>query len=190
MQKFREHAPSRKCKVKFTDYRRYKEFLQNDFNHRCGYTDAPDIWFGGKNAFHIDHFVPWKNHPTKPFLKTDYNNLVYCCSYVNILKSNDEGNYLDPCDNDLNEHFYRDAYGHIFPRKDSPQAIYMYHKLQLGMERYAIIWSLSSLYEKMERLKFAINKIPDGNKKNKALKIMGELAMEFIDYLKYLSLKQ
>ena len=66
----------------------------------------------------------------------------------------------------------------------------MYHKLQLGMERYAIIWSLSSLYEKMERLKFAINKIPDGNKKNKALKIMGELAMEFIDYLKYLSLKQ
>ena len=190
MQKFREQAPSRTCKESFADYRRYKEFLQADFNHRCGYTNVSDTWLGGKNAFHIDHFIPWKKHPHEPSLKTDYSNLVYCCSYVNILKSNDEGDYLDPCDNDLNEHFYRDELGYIHPREHSTQALYMHSKLQLGMARYAVIWSLSAIKEKMENLRAAIDALPDGEKKDKALQLMGELAMDFLDYLKYLSLEQ
>jgi hypothetical protein len=77
MKPFRDFAPARTYTVKHSYYPDYKVPLSKDFNHRCGYTDCSDSWFGGKDNFHIDHFIPWKKHLDIPGLKTDYSNLVY-----------------------------------------------------------------------------------------------------------------
>jgi hypothetical protein len=184
---FRNTSPVRTCTKSYSNYRSYKTFLAKDFNNRCGYTDCSDFWFGGKNSFHIDHFKPWKKNPT---LKTTYSNLVYCCSYVNILKSDDEGDYLDPCDVDFNTHFERDVNGNILPKASSVQAIYMHKKLKLYLKRYQIIWKLDEIVSRMGKLKTAIN-----NPKNKPIQqelliLQGELGNELTTYLDYLRSNQ
>lgn len=93
-QPFRIMAPKRTCTKNRANYNAYKTFLAEDFNHRCGYTDCSDYWFGGKRTFQIDHFKPESKYPE---LKNEYSNLVYCCSYVNRAKWDDDNpNYLDP----------------------------------------------------------------------------------------------
>ena len=60
---FRNMTPQRTCTKKRTDYHAYKAFLAEDFNHRCGYTDCSDHWFGGKRNFQIDHLKPKSIYP-------------------------------------------------------------------------------------------------------------------------------
>jgi len=185
--KFRENHPKRTCTKTYAKYSNYKLYLAEDFYHKCGYTDCSDFWFGGTNSFHIDHFIPWKNYPDRPELKTNYQNLVYCCSYVNILKSNDETAYIDPCNVDFNEHFARDISGNIIPVDQSASAKYMYKKLKLYLRRYQIVWMLDKIHSKMGRLKMAIENPKNTVIKDDLLKLNGELAMlmtEYIDYLK------
>ena len=184
---FRTKRPERTCTKTYASYSSFKPFLSEDFNKRCGYTDCPDFWFGGKNTFHIDHFKPFSKNPA---LATEYSNLVYCCSYVNILKSDDEGEYLDPCDVDYNDHFEREIDGSIIPKTDSKVANYMFLKLQLNLERYRFIWKLEGIYERLLKLQEQIH-----NPKNEHIKadlrvIHSELAEEFTDYLKYLKAVQ
>jgi hypothetical protein len=184
---FRQISPKRTCTKTYASYRSYKPYLASDFNSRCGYTDCPDFWFGGKNTFHIDHFKPFSK---KPELETDYKNLVYCCSYVNILKSDDEGDYLDPCDNDFNEHFDRDTDGSIIPKNDSKEAKYMFSKLQLGLTRYRLIWKLEEMREKKNKIKEAIENLKNKERRPQLLEIYYELDVEFMKYLDYLSANQ
>ena len=160
--KFRDSAPERTCTKTYKRYRSFKPYLREDFNSRCGYTDCPDFWFGGKNNFHIDHFKPFSKNPK---LATEYSNLVYCCSYVNILKSDDEGDYIDPCDVDFNDHFKRAKDGSILPKNKSVEATYMHSKLSLGLSRYKFIWKLEEMHKKKIKLQNAID-----NPKNVALK--------------------
>jgi hypothetical protein len=182
MRLFREIAPARTYTNIHSNYHLYKPYLAKDFNYKCGYTDCSDFWFGGKNNFHIDHFIPWKKHiKDKPYLKTDYSNLVYCCSYVNVLKSDDEGTYLDPCDKDYNQHFQRENNGKIIPLTDS--AKYMYKKLKLYLERYRIIWMLDQLDHKINILESIGNALYDEDiKKSHYL-----MLMEYRKYCTYLS---
>jgi hypothetical protein len=188
--KFREKAPCRTCKKAYKSYTKYKSALAKDFNNRCGYSDCPDFWFGGKNNFHIDHFLPWKKFPLRPELKTSYANLVYACSYINILKSDDLGPYLDPCDVDFNEHFERDAIGNIIPRSGSTQAVYMYKALKLFMRRYQIIWTLDRLHFKMKELSDAINKSKDKELQKALTYQAGELGLLMSQYIDYLQTEQ
>lgn len=184
---FRNQVPTRTCTKIYKRYRTYKPHLAKDFNRRCGYTDCPDFWFGGKNTFHIDHFKPFSKNPA---LETEYSNLVYCCSYVNILKSDDEGDYIDPCDVDFNDHFDRDSDGLIVPKPASKQANYMFKKLQLGLRRYSLIWKLDEMYGKMIKLHAQINDPKNAGIKD-GLKILNsDLSEEFITYLKYLKTEQ
>lgn len=185
--KFRLVAPKRTCTKTYANYRSYKQYLADDFNNRCGYTDSPDFWFGGKGSFHIDHFKPLSKNTE---LETDYSNLVYCCSYVNILKSNDEGDYIDPCDVDFNEHFERDSGGAIIPKESSKQAKYMYRKLKLGLVRYKIIWKLDQIYDRLLKLQEKINDPANVKIKTDLRIIHSELAEEFTDYLRYLKVNQ
>lgn len=179
MKPFREFTPQRTYKGQKTNYRDYKPYLAKDFRGRCGYTDCSDVWFGGQNNFHIDHFIPWKGAKTADILKTDYNNLVYCCSYVNILKSNDKGPYSDPCNVDFNELFYRDDMGNIHPFDGSDSAKYMYHKMRLYMARYSIIWMLDQLEVRMRKIAEIIEKRQDENE-------LGILLSNFVkEQLKY-----
>jgi len=187
--KFRESQPQRTCAKNYKGYRSFKPHLASDFNYRCGYTDCSDFWFGGQDCFHIDHFIPWKNYPAQPNLKTDYSNLVYSCSYVNILKSNDEGDYIDPCTVDYNLHFTRDNNGNIQPIPGSAPAKHMYKKLKLYMSRYQIIWMLDRLLTTMDKLKELIDTTPDLEDKNDHLIIQGELANYLLGYINSLKKK-
>ena len=128
--------------------RKYKEALAEDFNHKCGYTDCSDYWFGGMRTFQIDHFLPASKYPKK---ECDYSNLVYCCSYVNRAKSDDDNPlYLDPCDNDYNIHFERDENGFICAK--TANASFMVDKLHLSLARYAIMWNLDRLEDRINKL--------------------------------------
>lgn len=182
---FRDLTPKRTCTKSYASYGSYKAYLAADFNNRCGYTDSHDRWFGGMSTFHIDHFKP---HSTFPGLKTTYSNLVYACSYVNILKSNDDpSNYLDPCAVNYNQHFYRDSSGAIYPNAQSPQAVYMHKKLKLGLSRYRLIWSLEKCDEILKKLDEVKKTIPADTKEEVAfLRLYVSLAQEFRGYLEYL----
>lgn len=168
-------------------YQKYKSILEIDFNKRCGYTDCNQVWFGGKRSFHIDHFKPKSKFPE---LSTKYSNLVYSCSYVNIAKSDDISDYLDPVMIDYNEHFFRDNSGNIYPADDSPTAKYMHIKLKLYLKRYSIIFMLEKIRNKMTETKILIENIDNQTDKTRLLTIQGELANEFLDYLKYLEVEQ
>lgn len=183
MRPFRTLHPKRTYSKVHSNYRDYKPYLANDFNHRCGYTDCNDFWFGGKNNFHIDHFIPWKGKPNSETLKCDYQNLVYCCSYVNIAKSNDEGNYLDPCNIDFNNHFFRNDVGEISPYQNSPQAVYMYSKLKLYLKRYHIIWLLDQLDMRMEEL---TKQIEINGKSEELCSLLTDITIEYSKYKIYL----
>lgn len=180
---FRNIPPKRICTKVYANYRSYKPYIAEDFNHRCGYTDCSDFWFGGTNTFHIDHFKPWKKNP---HLKTTYSNLVYCCSYVNILKSDDEGTYLDPCDVDYNTHFERDAYGNIIPKNTSVEAKYMHSQLKLYLKRYQIIWKLDQLLHSMKKLQSAIKEPKNTSIKQDLINLHYDLTTELTDYIEYL----
>lgn len=185
--KFRIVRPKRTCTTKYKGYRSYKTFLATDFNNRCGYTDCPDFWFGGKNTFHIDHFKPLSKNPN---LETEYSNLVYCCSYVNILKSDDEGDYIDPCDVDFNDHFERAKDGSIIPKDNSAEAAYMHSKLQLGLTRYKTIWKLDEMHKKKLELQKAIDNPKNDKIKEDLLHLYYDLDKEFTLYIKYLKANQ
>ena len=184
---FRFQSPIRTFTKTFKRYKSYKVHLAKDFNYRCGYTDCPDFWFGGKNTFHIDHFKPCSKNPA---LETEYSNLVYCCSYVNILKSDDEGDYIDPCNTDFNEHFERDNNGSIIPKKDSVEANYMYVKLKSNLRRYSLIWKLDEMFEKMKKLQLQINNPKNAVIKNDLKILHSDLSEEFTKYLEYLKAEQ
>lgn len=181
---FRNTAPTRTCTKTYTSYKPFKTYLADDFNKRCGYTDCADRWFGGKNTFHIDHFKPIKDFPA---LATDYSNLVYSCSYVNILKSNDNpNNYLEPCNDDYNQHFYRDQLGTIIPYQHSAKAKYMHKKLKLGLARYRTIWLLDNVFDLIKQLTIQINNMPkDTPEELAALRVHSELTQKLTQYLDY-----
>lgn len=175
---FREISPIRTCTKKYASYRSYKPYLAKDFHNKCGYSNCSDFWFGGSNCFHIDHFKPKNSNPE---LETEYNNLIYCCSYVNILKSDDNnGLYIDPCDVDYNMHFERQPNGAIIPLTD--EAKYMYSKMKLYLDRYRIIWQLDQLNSKIKKLESML----DNNNDERIENIQNKLLKEFWKYVNYL----
>ena len=176
-QHFRTATPVRSCAKKYKHYLSYKPHLADDFHHKCGYTDCSEIWFGGQRTFQIDHFKPESKYPE---LVNDYNNLVYCCSYVNRAKwDDDRPNYLDPCDEDYNVHFERDDDGYIIGK--TAQGRYMVEHMELNLARYAIIWKLDRLKEKIDKLKEVVS--PTKETQNQ----LDKFREEFYDYTQYLA---
>lgn len=181
---FRDTKPFRSYTGKdLSDYHGYKDFLETDFNQRCGYTHCHQFWFGGKRSFQIDHFKPKQHFPE---LENKYSNLVYSSSYINRAKWNDVGNYLDPCDTDYNEHFYRDGLGNIYPEKDSEAANYMYRKLKLYLKRYGIIWMLDQLEQRM----YLLQELIEGTGNSEAKELFIEVSFRYNNYKKYLKAEQ
>lgn len=177
---FRNYTPKRTYKKSHADYHTYKSYLEIDFCKKCGYTGCSQMWFGGRRAFQIDHLKPKSKYP---ILINDYSNLVYCCSYVNRAKSDDDSpNYLDPCNEDYNIHFERDDKGYIVPK--SSQAQYMVEHMHLDLFRYAIIWNLDRLKERIRKLE----SIDNPSQEVKVLKL--EVLEELIKYLDYLAENQ
>jgi 5-methylcytosine-specific restriction endonuclease McrA len=68
----------------FSDYRKYKPFLQKEFSRKCVYCKMPDS-MRGSNSFGVDHYRPKSKFPA---LRTVYANLFYCCNACNSRKGN------------------------------------------------------------------------------------------------------
>lgn len=179
---FRTKAPQRTCNKKRASYHNYKDDLAKDFNNKCGYTNCADHWFGGKRCFQIDHFKPESKYPQ---LKNEYSNLIYCCSYVNRAKWDDEStHYLDPCDVDYNQHFERDDCGIICAKAGDADAEYMVEKMNLNPARYSIMWNLERLENSIDRLK------PLVKANNNIEPILCKLLSLYYDTVKSLRLNQ
>ena len=183
---FRKTTPVRTFKKTYTNYRTYKPYLRSDFNGRCGYTDCPDQWFGGSKCFHIDHFKPKSKFPD---LENHYSNLVYSCSYVNILKTDDIDGMLDPCSAEFNDAFYRDKHGYICANPKSANAVFMHRKLKLGLERYRIVWTLDMLKETLQTLSSVVTSSHtqfSDEEARETMLLFAALNNEFFQYFKYL----
>lgn len=175
---FRTTVPKRTFTKMYSDYHRYKNALSKDFNHKCGYTDCSERWFGGERTFQIDHVKPKSKYPE---LINEYGNLVYCCAFVNRAKWDDDSpNYLDPCDVDYNMHFERDDKGFI--KSTTPQGEYMVKHLHLDLYRYAIIWNLDRLSERIDKLN-RMSSLLSGELKD----LHYQLLQDFYKYTQYLS---
>ena len=175
-----ESIPKRSYKGKeYKNYRTYKPYLRKDFKQKCGYTNCLDHWFGGSTTFQIDHFLPQSKYPDQ---KTKYKNLIYSCSFVNRAKSNDEGDYLDPCDSDYNEHFFRTQDGKIMPFPKSKEGVYMHKKLKLYLKRYSLIWNLELLEKKM----FELQEIIEASGDNEAKELFVAVGIKYNNYKRYL----
>jgi len=104
----------RKTKKKFSDYRKYKPWLREDFKYACVYCSIHEGEFGGFHNFHVEHFKPKSKFPT---LETEYINLLYACWRCNSFKGEDWPSnnplksgrgYLNPCKYDYEEYFIID----------------------------------------------------------------------------------
>ena len=151
------------------NYRGYRNQLRIDFSYKCGYSDISERFLFDTSIFHIDHFRP-KAEKFYPHLENDYNNLVYASCYINRSKSDDwhgdersddDGTkgYLDPCNVNYNDHFYRNRRGEIIPKADSPIACYMYKRLKLYLKRFSILWMLDQIDDKLKIIEDCLTKL-------------------------------
>lgn len=83
----RKHGPSG-----WSDYRRYRPWLRDEFRFRCVYCLERERWRDMRVAMPVDHFVP---QARAPHLKKTYENLLYLCPSCNTLKQDDL--LPDPC---------------------------------------------------------------------------------------------
>jgi uncharacterized protein (TIGR02646 family) len=166
MTPFRDKTPTRRSiNTAVASYRDHKENLQIDFNHRCGYCNAIDSW--KLTYFEIDHFIPEAILTIKT--NTDYSNLVYACRSCNNAKrkqwptndenvpnQNDEG-FIDPCEKEYADQFYRSLTGEI--KYQTKLGQWIYFSLKLHKPQHKIIWNLEQLdeiIEEMEKLSKSI----------------------------------
>lgn len=183
MANLREKIPCRSTDIyKYSDFHKYKPFLREDFNKRCGYCDDSDIRSGGHRYYQIDHFVP-----QKVFINlkdNDYHNLVYSCPFCNREKwhkwpSNDENisiiensGFVDPCSKDFDNHLDRNADGKISVQTEIGQ--YMFKELNLGLKRHAILWNLEKLMRQIDEISMLIDNEKDDTLKETLLSLYEE----------------
>jgi len=132
------------AQAKYIDYR---DDLRADFNGRCGYCDDSDAYCD-PICFHIDHFAPKSRFAE---LETEYQNLVYACRFCNMRKSNHwvgadptapndgERGFVDPCDQDYDDHLERSPEGAIVSK--TPLGRYISTRLSLHLVRHQVLWN-------------------------------------------------
>lgn len=91
-------------------YAEYRNVLRFDFFHSCAYCTITEDEARGIR-FTIDHYEP---QSTRPDLKNDYSNLMWCCGRCNELKSDfsppnvartDGNRYFRPDTDRFSDHF-------------------------------------------------------------------------------------
>jgi hypothetical protein len=97
---------------KYSDYRRYKSILREDFRYCCAYCATHEITFGALRHMTIDHFRP-KGLQQFAHLIAEYGNLYYCCGECNTYKGDRwpsetefeaDLRFVDVCAEDLFDH--------------------------------------------------------------------------------------
>lgn len=89
----------------FSDYRRYKPFLQKEFSNKCVYCRKADS-LEDKGGFHVEHYRPKNQFPD---LEVKYANLFYSCAACNRYKGtywsdNPSRQITNPCDDVMSHH--------------------------------------------------------------------------------------
>lgn len=147
-----------------------KRRLAKDFDNKCAYCDDYDIYSGGYNVYHVEHFAPKEKFKELEFT---YDNLLYSCPFCNISKSNKwVGNtsnenvignqgFVDPCTDEYDVHLERDDKGKIFYK--TLLGKYMYEELKLYLKRHSIFYNLEKIRLKKNSLK---EKIDEKKRKN------------------------
>lgn len=74
----RRHGPQG-----YSDYASFRPWLRDEFGFRCVYCLRREQWELCRGIFHIDHFVPVSQDPTRLH---DYDNLLYTCVSCNFAK--------------------------------------------------------------------------------------------------------
>lgn len=155
------------------------------------------MYYGSGKCFHIDHFAPKSKFK---HLENEYTNLVYSCPTCNIAKSNDwcgtsesehilNGiGYIDPCDDEYANAFYRDSSGKIRYKDGNLAAKYMYNKLKFGLKRHEIFWLADYFYDLVPKISKKLKEIPESNPLYDELKL---LLLDSIDQMdKYRQLQR
>ncbi len=157
--KVRENLPQRRPNPTKTPtgdrWSQHKPDLKEDFHNHCGYCGSYD---GFRHTyFEVDHFIP------KDFFKplgnisvTEYSNLVYSCKFCNNFKSskwpsqsediyniNNEG-FIDPCDEEYDNHLYRTSDGGIMWSKPLGKwmAIEAF-RFHIRMDAIKLLWQIN-----------------------------------------------
>src|SRR6516162_1416142 len=85
----RRHGPAG-----YQDYESYRDWLRDEFMFRCIYCLHRERWYGRSATFHIEHFIPVTDDPSRKF---EYANLLYACATCNAAKLGVLG-VPNPCD--------------------------------------------------------------------------------------------
>ena len=144
--------PVRTCTKTYASYTSFKPYIREDFNKRCGYCDDLDVYHGGSRGYQIDHFKP---HSIARFsaLKEEYSNLVYSCPFCNRAKSNkweDTDGFIDPCDEEYDEHLKRNDRGQIIATTNRGQ--YIHKNLNFHLKRHELLWMIEKIIQQKEKL--------------------------------------
>jgi hypothetical protein len=156
----REKKPVRRLITKAVNsWGDHKPDLKIDFNDRCAYCDSYD---GLRHTWYeVDHFIP------KAFFRqfgnitdTQYDNLVYSCKFCNNGKLNkwpsqsetvfNDGKvgFVDPCSEEYDSHFYRNADGSIMWTSElgkwMHQTAFKFDQRERGIK---LLWNLQKLKE-------------------------------------------
>ncbi|MDV3719762.1 HNH endonuclease [Elizabethkingia anophelis] len=195
---FRDFTPKRRPIIKYVSkYTQHRDDLKIDFKDRCGYCN--DIYIWRFASFEIDHFIPRKKDK-KNFLtiktETDYSNLVYACRSCNNSKSNkwptndqsiphrnDQG-FVDPCEDDYNNHFTRLDNGQIKPTTNLGE--WIYNNLKFHKPQHEVIWNIEQLDGLIKESKLLLNNISDDSLAKVTKDLLLNLYDKYLIYTKQL----
>lgn len=157
---FRDKTPVRRANSddSVTRHQQHKPDLRIDFHHHCGYCHSHDRY--KHTYFEVDHFIPLNFiNINGDISSTCYKNLVYSCRYCNNAKrknwpSNSETKFhrknegfIDPCDKNYSNQFYRCDRGRIYPNPRSEVGPWMYNifKFSIRERQIELVWQLERL---------------------------------------------
>jgi hypothetical protein len=148
----------------YLDYRRYKPYLQREFQNHCVYCRMPDT-LNNYNGFGVDHYKPQNlfRH-----LRNVYSNLFYACNRCNTLKDEfwqdpkDKDIFMpNPCDHVMFDHFqYKSAVVHEKSKAGKFSAgLLELNDPELIKFRAGILTAVEALEYQLSRLKKQLEEI-------------------------------
>ena len=188
---FRKHKIIRNCKKHYVNYRDYKPYLAEDFNHRCAYCNLLD-----KNVtsfFEIDHFVPQceieKHNDQYKYLINDYDNLIYACRNCNAEKSGlyegditvnpyENKKFYNPVKTDYNTIFFRNECGTICSADPKGKSMIVDLKL------YRPINNLAWICEQLDELSNKLRDLQSSETDPKRKELIKDAEIEALRYYK------
>lgn len=188
-EKFKNHEIKRTCREHFSDYRKYKTYLENDFKNRCCYCNMSSNLL--TISYHIDHFVPQKVFKGKnDSLLTEYDNLMLACPKCNLSKGDKYKGDIDnstkienelfynPVEVDYNDIFFRNEMGGIDSEDEKGREMIKILKLYRPIHKLA--WLIERLENLLHSLEQEADKETDPDKKKILEEVAGKVARECV----------